>query len=344
MKECITGKTSLKKRLYKLYKENFTQNKHCLKWVIFYMNNNLDLINEERIRRIFRARNKICYPQACCHITQRAPGRELLFIEESDYLYMLYLLKESAKKFAFDLYSFVLMPNHLHLLLRLTQANLSQAMKNICERYAKVFNKKYVRKGHVFCGPYRQALCFDDSYLLASSLYIHLNPLKAGLIDKLGEYRWSSCKLYTETIKRNTFVNYEFILKTLHQDIEEARKIYRELLERSAVIKTQQTWEHCDAIEKFRTNLFSKFGSMIKKIANISCNESSIFKDNLLEEKINEIKKNRYSHNISNVKTRKYLIEQLRASGYKMEEIAEKLSLSRKTIYNTRILPKTSIA
>ena len=71
------------------------------------------------------------------------------------------------------------MPNHVHLLLSPTESNLYDAMRDVFARYAMMFNRKYERKGHLFGGPYRQAVCLDDSYLLAASLYIHLNPVKA---------------------------------------------------------------------------------------------------------------------------------------------------------------------
>lgn len=294
----------------------------------------LALAEEGKIRRIFRARNKICYPQACCHITQRAPGRELLFVEESDYLYMLHLLKVKAKKFDFTIYAFTFMPNHLHILIRLNQPNLSQAMKNICEIYARVFNKKYNRKGHVFCGSFRQALCFDDNYLLASSLYIHLNAARAGLVARPGDYRWSSCALYTENIRKDTFIEYSFILKILNENLDEARKIYQEFLEKSLSIETQQLWDSPDAVEKFRVKLFASLGSIIKTYTNITYNKLAIFDNNFLDKKIRDIKENKYSRDLSNMETRRYLVSQLRSAGYKMDEIAAQLGLSRKTIYN----------
>jgi len=91
----------------------------------------LKLVEEGKIKRIFTARGKIAYPGACCHITQRAPGREMLFLENSDHLFMLKLLKEKSNIYSFDVYGFVLMSNHVHLQIRLNKANLSEAMKSL---------------------------------------------------------------------------------------------------------------------------------------------------------------------------------------------------------------------
>jgi len=71
----------------------------------------------------------------------------LLFIEEGDYLRFLYLLKNASQKFSLDIFCFALLSNHLHILLRINQENLSEAMKNVFERYADYFNVKYKRKG-----------------------------------------------------------------------------------------------------------------------------------------------------------------------------------------------------
>ena len=90
---------------------------------------------------------------------------------------MLGLLKEISGKHALTVLSFCLMPNHVHLLLKTGEKNLDQAMRDLFSRYATWFNRKYERKGHLFGGPYRQAVCLDDAYLLAVSIYIHLNPV-----------------------------------------------------------------------------------------------------------------------------------------------------------------------
>ena len=122
----------------------------------------MDLIEKVNIRRFFRATRKLTVPGLVSHITQRAAGKEPLFIEDADYLYML---------------------------LSPTQENLYDAMRDLFSRYAMRFNRKYERKGHLFGGPYRQAVCFDNGYLLAASLYIHLNPVRASIVADPLDYR-----------------------------------------------------------------------------------------------------------------------------------------------------------
>jgi len=123
----------------------------------------VDLLRQGKVTRHFRATRKLNIPDLVSHITQRAAGKEPLFLEDNDYLFMMGLLKEIAQNYSLSIYAFCLMPNHVHILLSPREENLFDAMRDLFSRYAMRFNKKYERKGHLFGGPYRQALCFDDS-------------------------------------------------------------------------------------------------------------------------------------------------------------------------------------
>ncbi|MBN3040331.1 MAG: transposase, partial [Candidatus Omnitrophica bacterium] len=185
----------------------------------------LERISKNKIKGYLTINERVIFEGASYHITQRAPGRELLFLEDGDYLRFLKILKETVEKFEIDLFCFSLLPNHLHLFAKINKKNLSEFTKNLFERYAKYFNLKYQRKGHVFCGRYRASFCNDEKYFLAISLYIHLNPFKAGLCKNLKDYRWSSFNLYAYESK-NTFVNFEEVLCLLDPHINKARGEY----------------------------------------------------------------------------------------------------------------------
>jgi putative transposase len=83
----------------------------------------------------------------------------------------------------------------------LEEANLNDAMRDLFARYATRFNRKYGWRGHLFGGPHRQAICLDDSYLIAASLYLHLNPVRANLADDLTDFH-SKQKSVKPTIRR----------------------------------------------------------------------------------------------------------------------------------------------
>jgi putative transposase len=286
-----------------------------------------DLIKQGKVKRYFRSRNKISYPGAVSHITQRAPGKEKLFIEEGDYLRMLYLIKTAVKKFNLRLFSFVLMPNHIHYLFQLNKDNLSSSLKYIFNNYAFYFNRKYERKGHVFSGRFRQALCFDESYLLASSVYIHSNPVVARLTSNFTEYRWSSVIPFVQKFVKKTSVDYRFILRLLDVDIKIARYMYRQLLRNSIKIKVGNLWDNPQVPEFFR----DKFMTKLKEILHPKNRLKSLLSIDSEIEKINRQKNKKDPQTIA---AKVYLIEQLKAKGYKMTEIAQKLGLSRQALYH----------
>lgn len=298
----------------------------------------IELIKEGKIKRFFRATRKLKTPHLVYHITQRAAGSEPLFLEDNDYLFMLGLLKEIAQSNALRMYALCLMPNHVHLLLSPMQENLSDAMRDLFARYAMSFNRKYERKGHLFGGPYRQAVCLHNSYVLAASLYIHMNPVKADLVDNPLKYRWSSIRLYYEDGAPKSFLNPEFILRLLSENEVEAKGSYRRLLNVGSKLDTGYVLEQEDAIEEFKSKLGSIFSAVFRRIdekktmGTISGMNPLTIGD--MEDQIMAVKKGYPFNKPLNKKARKHIIEQLIARGYKRSEIAERLGVSIKTVYN----------
>lgn len=301
----------------------------------------MKLVKEGKIKRIFTAREKIAYPGACCHITQRAPGREMLFLENSDHLFMLKLIKEKSRIFLFDVYGFVLMSNHIHLQIRLNKANLSEAMKSLFQEYAQFFNAKYERKGHVFCGAYREALCLDDSYALATSIYIHLNPVRAGMAGDPFDYRWSSCGLYAKGEKKASFADEKFILGLLSNDADSAREIYRQILTRSAFIRTAEVWEKPGVLNSFKSELIRTVTGLPALKNTLLKKEHDVLDANFIDKKIDELSEKGRLRSPQGLHARKYLINQLKARGFTLSEIAERFGISRQTVYNTLATPET---
>ena len=265
------------------------------------------------------------YEGGIYHVIQRAPGKDVLFLEDKDYLYFLHLLKETKIKFSLDIFCFCLMLNHLHLLLKINKANLSEAMKSLFTRYALYFNSKYQRKGHVFYGNYRASLCLDENYLISASVYIHLNPSKAGLVKSPLDYRWSSLKAYLQ-LPRNTFLDYKYILSILGQELKRASLVYSQILGVSEDLEFKNILEDRKFLEKFTFKFISKIKKILNKKPNIEDEISKYFE--LIENK-RRLKKPQY------LQARKYLIEQLRSRGYTIKEIAEMLNISRQSIYTT---------
>ncbi len=282
------------------------------------------LIEEGKIKRYFRVDKKLIIPGGIYHITQRAPGTEKIFIEDSDYLRFLGLLKEIVPEFNLRIFAFALLPNHLHLLLQIKDANLSLAMKSLLEQYAMSFNRKYYRKGHVFGGAYRPCLCNDDIYILVVSLYIHLNPFKAGLCDDVQDYRWFSLMPYLREIKKDTFINYEYVLKMLNDDVNTARSIYKRLLAEGVNRSYRDSIERPFAVDKFMSGMFD----FIKEVYNGK--DKDIF---YFEEALNKVKNKKRFKLPEHKDALRYMVTQLKSRGYSITEIGDILNLSRQTIH-----------
>jgi putative transposase len=107
----------------------------------------IDALESGQVKRFFRTRQKLNAPGVISHITQRASGADRLFQEEDDYLEMLARLKRVSQAHELEFMAFVLMPNHVHLLLSQNKANLHKAMRELFLGYARRYNKKYERKG-----------------------------------------------------------------------------------------------------------------------------------------------------------------------------------------------------
>lgn len=294
----------------------------------------IDLIQQGRIKRIFRATRKLTTPRLVSHLTQRAAGKEPLFVEESDYLFMLANLKEIAQKRSLTVFAFCLMPNHLHLLLRPETDDLADAMRDLFSRYAMRFNRKYERKGHLFGGPYRQAVCLDEAYLLAASLYIHNNPVKARLCELPAEYRWSSALVYIGERPISSFVSQGLVLD-LVGGREKGRATYRQMLERSREIDAGVIFEKPDALEGFRDRLAELFPRIFQSFRRAKDATDVDFLDpEELEERIEAVRSGKVGGRPETAKAMKFLIEQLVSRGFAKTQIAERLGVSRKTIYN----------
>ena len=283
-----------------------------------------EALNGNHIHGYLMRRQRIVFEGAIYHVTQRAPGREVIFLEEADYLYFLKTLKEKTKHFNFNIFCFALLSNHVHLLIQTSQKNLSQSMRSTFQCYAQYFNKKYLRKGHVFCGRFRAALCYEASYVIAASVYIHLNPLRAGLGRYLGDYRWSSVNLYT-TRPRSSFVASEKFLSFLEEDPQKARQTYSHLLQN--ILSKSNTKEEALLDTRMIWRAVRKYTDIVKELLRGQ-------EEDGLDELIQRLKTSR-ANTPTDYKARQYVVEQLLAQGYNFKEIQYRLGISRVTLYRT---------
>jgi REP element-mobilizing transposase RayT len=148
-------------------------------------------------------RPRIEYNGAFYHVITRGNQRQQIFKEIPDFQNYLNLLSAYKQRYRFQLYAYVLMDNHVHLLIETKEIALSKILQGINQSYTMYFNKKYRTVGHLFQGRYKSILCDRDHYLLALIKYICHNPVRAQIAETPGKYRWSSYRVFSEKKSRS---------------------------------------------------------------------------------------------------------------------------------------------
>lgn len=170
------------------------------------------------------------YPNVVMHITSRGNHRSDIFREVEDYEFYIVLLEKCIKYFdnEFEILGYTLMTNHIHLQIQTKEKHIGFFMKRLNNFYAKYFNNKYNCIGHLFQERYGSEIINNDIYMLETSRYIHLNPVRAKMVNKPEEYEWSSYCMYIGK-KEEKIVNTKSIL-TYFQE-KSCRELYKSYVE-----------------------------------------------------------------------------------------------------------------
>jgi putative transposase len=129
-------------------------------------------------------RPRVFAPGLLYHVIVRGNQRQKTFSDKRDYQAYLERLSRYRKKFAVTVYAYCLMPNHVHLLVEGAREPLSKFMQGLQQTYTQYFNRRYKKVGHLFQGRYHAIVCEKDQYLSALVRCIHLNPVRATLVQK----------------------------------------------------------------------------------------------------------------------------------------------------------------
>src|SRR4030043_2258655 len=125
---------------------------------------------------------RIEYEGTFYHIITRGNQRQRVFKRDDDFQKYISLISFYKVRYKYALYAYVLMSNHVHLLIETRENPLSKILQGINQSYTMYFNRKYGTVGHLFQGRYKAILCDKDAYLLTLIKYIHLNPVRAGMV------------------------------------------------------------------------------------------------------------------------------------------------------------------
>lgn len=265
------------------------------------------------------------YPGGVYHIIQRGNNREYIFGNDHDKRFIIDLIKEYRDKFKFDLYGYVIMSNHYHLILKLSDVPLQDIMHRINNKYSRNFNKTYNRTGHVFENRYKGILVIDDKYLLSLLRYVHQNPVLARMCKWVSDYPWSSDRLYRLNNKSNGIVNIDFILDIFTKDRVDAIKSYIDFMDENKK-EDIGVFEDADVIGAVNTRVIDEY------IKSDTKSLDKILKDVTEDETLyNNIKEGSRKRNLSRYK--KEFIDIATKSGYTMEEIGKSISISATAIF-----------
>jgi putative transposase len=210
---------------------------------------------------------RIQYEGAFYHVITRGNQRQKVFRDEEDYRQYLEILARYKNLYKYRLYAYVLMNNHVHLLIETRETQLSKILQGINQSYTAWFNKRYKTVGHLFQGRYKAILCDRDSYLLSLVKYIHLNPVRARLIKTPEEYAWSSHLAYITPV-RQSIVDEEQMLRMFSQDKGRARRLYQAYISDGIAVKKEDIYGTIDkrilGDERFAESVMEKCDASIE--------------------------------------------------------------------------------
>jgi putative transposase len=168
------------------------------------------------------------------HIINRGNNHQPIFFCDDDYLYFLESIELAKEKYPCRIYSFVLMTNHIHLLLEPAgdDGNLANFMKHILQRHGQYINKFYRRSGTLWEGRFKSSPISLDRHLMACSRYIEMNPVRAAIVEKPDDYVFSSYGTKTGS-KKLKFLDYDPTYMALGNTDQERQVAYQSLFHES---------------------------------------------------------------------------------------------------------------
>ena len=204
-------------------------------------------------------RARLSLPGVPWHIIQRGNNRSVCFFAEEDYRFYLHHLEEFALRFGCALHAYVLMTNHVHLLLTPEREDSAALlMKHLSQRYVQYINRTYRRSGTLWEGRFRSCLTQSEDYVLACYRYIEINPVRAGMVNQPQDYRWSSYHANALGKADSLIVPHEQYLSIARTE-SARREAYR------ALFKAHLDPETLDEIRQSTNGNFALGGERFKK-------------------------------------------------------------------------------
>jgi putative transposase len=176
-------------------------------------------------------RRRMYLPDVPAHVVQRGNNRQACFFCEDDYLYYRQVLAEGMKRYGVALHAYVLMSNHVHLLLTPVDAvGISRLMQHAVRQYVLYINKIYRRSGTMWEGRHKASLIQAESHLFTCMRYIEMNPVTAGMVQSPDQYRWSSYRHHAWGDHDALVTDHDLVIR-LAQSPEDRQCAYRAIFQ-----------------------------------------------------------------------------------------------------------------
>lgn len=176
-------------------------------------------------------KKRIWCPDYFYHVISRGNRRDALFLSDRDFRQFLNILELVSEQTSFKLAAYCLMTNHYHLLLKTSTVSLSSVMRRINKRYASYFNNHYHLTGHVFEERFFSSQVANSMDMVKASRYIHLNPVRAEMVENPEDYQWSSFRLYLTSKNSPPFLTLSPVLELFSGNESMKRKSYCEIVQ-----------------------------------------------------------------------------------------------------------------
>lgn len=170
---------------------------------------------------------RVEYSGALYHVMSRGNERRPIVRDDTDRRKRLHWLQRTVETYSWRLHAFVVMTNHEHLFIETPQPNLSAGMQFLNGSYTGYFNKRRRRSGHLFQGRFKAHLVEEQGHFSELSRYIHLNPVRAKMVEKPEAYRWSSYPGYHRKDRIVPWVTYDHVLGEFGKRQAASRVAYR---------------------------------------------------------------------------------------------------------------------
>ena len=264
------------------------------------------------------------YPGGIYHLIQRGNNRGFIFEEKEDKEYLLELIKEYSEIMQFKLYGYVIMGNHYHLVIKISETPLYHIMHRINNKFSRYYNLKNKRTGHVFENRYKGILVIDDRYLLSLLRYVHQNPASAKICKKIADYPWSSDQYYRENNLQG-IVDINFILTIFSNNRTDAIEAYIDFMDENRK-EDIAVFEEIDIIGRVNTRMLDNYVKEDKKSLDEILHK--VTQDIKIDKEIKLGSRKRY---LSRYK--KEFIESAIKENYTMKEIGKSIFISDAAVF-----------